>query len=319
MSASEVHEASVRALDDAPRTVSLDTIAITTDRSNRRRARGRRRRGRPGATAWSIPVYAVLAGYAIVIAYPLFWMVVSSFKASTEIYADPWGLPTTWLVGNYAQAWERGISEYFVNSLIVTVVSTFATVLVAALCAYGMVRLRNRLADVILIVMMGGLVVAPQVSLIPLYRLLDAMGLLNTYWAMILPYVAFRLPMAVILIRSVFLAVPQELVDAATIDGCRSPQVLRHVYFPLSRSVLVTAAVLTAYFAWNEFLFAIVYVDSDAIRTIPAGLMAFRDALSTDWGVLLAGLVIAALPIVVVFLFLQRYFVAGVAAGSVKG
>jgi len=171
----------------------------------------------------------------------------------------------------------------------------------------------------VLVVAMGGLVVAPQVSLIPLYRLLDAMGLLNTYWAMILPYVAFRLPMAILLIRSVFLGIPRELEDAATIDGCRSFGVFRHVYLPLSASVLTTAAVLTGYFAWNEFLFAIVYVDADAVRTIPAGLMAFRDALSTDWGVLLAGLVVAALPIVVVFLFLQRYFVAGVAAGSVKG
>jgi len=294
-----------------------DTITLITVEPERTRAR-RRRRVNPW-TPWNIPAYVVLAVYAIAIAYPLFWMVVSSFKASTDIYADPWGLPSTWLVGNYAAAWDRGISDYFVNSLIVTVVSTVATVLIAALCAYGMVRLSSRVASVVLVVIMGGLVVAPQVSLIPLYRLLDSFGLLNTYWAMILPYVAFRLPMAIILIRSVFLSIPLELVDAATIDGCRSLQVLRHVYFPLSRSVLVTAAVLTAYFAWNEFLFAIVYVDADAVRTIPAGLMAFRDALSTDWGVLLAGLVIAALPIVILFIALQRYFVAGVAAGSVKG
>lgn len=319
MSASDVHEASVRSLSELTRTAPLDTVAITTSRRHRRRLPLGGRRHSTTWSAWNIPVYAVLAIYAVIIAYPLLWMVISSFKASTDIYADPWGLPTTWLVGNYAQAWDRGISDYFVNSLIVTVISTVVTVLAAALCAFGMVRLSNRVANIVLIAMMGGLVVAPQVSLIPLYRLLDAMGLLNTYWAMILPYVAFRLPMAVILIRSVFLAVPVELVDAATIDGCRSLQVLRHVYLPLSRSVLVTAAVLTAYFAWNEFLFAIVYVDSNAIRTIPAGLMAFRDALSTDWGVLLAGLVIAALPIVIVFVLLQRYFVAGVAAGSVKG
>lgn len=317
MSTSDVRDASRAALDARPRTGPLDTVAVTTRQPRRERARRRRRVNR--WSAWNVPVYAVLAVYAIAIAYPLFWMIVSSFKASTDIYADPWGLPTTWLVGNYAAAWDRGISEYFLNSLIVTLLSTVITVLAAALCAYGMVRLSSRVANIILVIMLGGLVVAPQVSLIPLYRLLDAMGLLNTYWAMILPYVAFRLPMAVILIRSVFLAVPKELVDAATIDGCRSPQVLRHVYFPLSRSVLITAAVLTAYFSWNEFLFAIVYVDADAVRTIPAGLMAFRDALSTDWGVLLAGLVIAAAPIVVVFLSLQRYFVAGVAAGSVKG
>lgn len=268
---------------------------------------------------WNSPVYVLLAIYAIVIAYPLIWMVISSFKTSAEIYGDPWGLPQTWLVQNYAQAWEKGISGYFVNSLLVTVVTTIATVLLAALCAYGMVRMANRVAGVVLILAMGGLVVAPQVSLIPLYQMLDALGLLDTLWAMILPYVAFRLPMAILLIRSVFLAIPLELVDAATIDGCRSLGVFRHVYLPLSRSILVTAGVLTAYFAWNEFLFAVVFVNSDSSRTIPAGLMSFRDALSTEWGVLLAGLVIAALPIIIVFLLLQRYFVAGIAAGSVKG
>jgi raffinose/stachyose/melibiose transport system permease protein len=268
---------------------------------------------------WNSPVYLLLAVYAIVIAYPLIWMVISSFKTSAEIYGDPWGLPQTWLVQNYAQAWEKGISGYFVNSLVVTVVTTIATVLLAALCAYGMVRMANRVAGAVLILAMGGLVVAPQVSLIPLYQMLDALGLLDTLWAMILPYVAFRLPMAILLIRSVFLAIPLELVDAATIDGCRSLGVFRHVYLPLSRSILVTAGVLTAYFAWNEFLFAIVFVNSDSSRTIPAGLMSFRDALSTEWGVLLAGLVIAALPIIIVFLLLQRYFVAGIAAGSVKG
>lgn len=265
------------------------------------------------------PVYLILALYAVVVAYPLLWMLGSSFKSSKEIYSAPWSPPSVWLVQNYAEAWNRGISAYFLNSLFVTAVATVATVAVAALCAYGMTLLPGRVATAVLVVALGGLVVAPQVSLIPLYRLLDLLGLLNTSWAMILPYIAFRLPMAILLIRSVFLAIPRELVDAAVIDGCSSLQILRRVYLPLSRSVLATAAVLTAYFAWNEFLFAIVYVDSDELRTIPAGLMSFRDALSTDWGVLLAGLVLAALPIVLVFLFLQRYFVAGVAAGSVKG
>lgn len=268
---------------------------------------------------WNSPVYLLLAVYAIVIAYPLIWMLISSFKTSSEIFSDPWGLPQVWLVQNYAQAWERGISGYFLNSLLVTLAATVGTVLLAALCAFGMVRMANRTANIVLIVAMGGLVVAPQVSLIPLYQMLDALGLLDTLWAMILPYIAFRVPMAILLIRSVFLAIPKDLEDAATIDGCRSFGVFRHVYLPLSKSILVTAGVLTGYFAWNEFLFAIVFVNSDATRTIPAGLMSFRDALSTEWGVLLAGLVIAALPIIIVFLMLQRYFVAGITAGSIKG
>ncbi len=163
---------------------------------------------RPAERVRRAPVQVILAVYAVVIAYPLLWMVISSFKSSSEIFADPWGLPSVWLVQNYAAAWDRGISDYFVNSVIVTIISTVATVAIAALCAYGMVRLSSRVANIVLIVAMGGLMVAPQVSLIPLYRLLDTMGLLNTYWAMILPYVAFRLPMAILLIRSVFLGIP---------------------------------------------------------------------------------------------------------------
>lgn len=294
-----------------------DTISITVP--GRRAPHRRGQRPRLAERLGAIPAHALLTIYAIVVAYPLLWMVISSFKASRDITQDPWGLPATWLVGNYAQAWKQGISAYFVNSLVVTLVSTVATVLLAALCAYGMTMVNEKVATLALLVTMGGLVVAPQVALIPLYRFLDALGLLNTIWAMILPYIAFRLPMAILLIRSVFLGIPRELVDAATVDGANTFSIFRNVYLPLSRSVLVTAGVLTAYYAWNEFLFAIVFVDSQKLRTIPAGLMAFRDALSTDWGVLLAGLVIAALPIVIAFLFLQRYFVAGVTAGSVKG
>lgn len=273
----------------------------------------------PGDIARQSHVYLVLLVYALVIAYPLLWMVMNSFKSTREIFDSPWSPPTSWLVSNYAEAWNLGISDYFLNSVLVTTATTIGTVLLAALCAYGMVWLPSRLANAVLVLALGGLVVAPQVSLIPLYRLLDTLGLIDTHWAMILPYVAFRLPMAILLIRSVFVGISKDLVDAATIDGCNSLQVFRHVYLPMSRTVLMTAAVLTAYFAWNEFLFAIVYVNSDAVRTIPAGLMSFRDALSTDWGVLLAGLVISAIPIVLLFAFLQRYFVAGVGAGSVKG
>lgn len=273
----------------------------------------------PGDIARQSPVYLVLLVYALLIAYPLVWMVMNSFKSTQDIFDSPWSPPSAWLVSNYAEAWNLGISDYFLNSVLVTAATTVGTVLLAALCAYGMVWLPGRLANAVLVLALGGLVVAPQVSLIPLYRLLDTLGLIDTHWAMILPYVAFRLPMAILLIRSVFVGISKDLVDAAIIDGCHSLQVFRHVYLPMSRTVLMTAAVLTAYFAWNEFLFAIVYVNSDAVRTIPAGLMSFRDALSTDWGVLLAGLVISAIPIVLLFAFLQRYFVAGIGAGSVKG
>ncbi len=261
----------------------------------------------------------ILIIYALILAVPLIWMVISSFKKSSEVYGMPFSLPTRWLPENYVQAWNQGVSHYFLNSTIVTAAATVGVLLVAALAAFGMVRSGNWLARLVLLLCMGALVVSPQIAIVPLYDLLGRAGLLNTYLAMILPYMAYRLPMAVLLIRAVFLDVPKELDEAARLDGCGSLKVFRHVYWPISKGVLVTAAILTIYYTWNEFLFALIFINSDELRTIPAGLMAFRDALQTDWGVLLAGLVIAALPVIVLFVFFQRFLIEGMTAGSVKG
>jgi raffinose/stachyose/melibiose transport system permease protein len=266
-----------------------------------------------------LPGRLVLTAYALILAFPLLWMIVSSFKPTLEVYGQPWSLPSTWRFDNYSKAWEMGVSQYFVNSLFVTAITTAAVLAVAALAAYSLVRLRNWAARLTMLIVMGALVISPQVSIVPLYDLLGRFGLLDTYTAMILPYVAYRLPMAILLIRAVFLEVPRELEEASRLDGCGSLRTFLNVYWPVSAGVLATAAILTIYYTWNEFLFALIFVDSDNLRTIPAGLMAFRDALATDWGVLLAGLTIAAVPVVVVFLLGQRFLIAGITAGSVKG
>ena len=261
----------------------------------------------------------ILIIYALILAVPLIWMVISSFKKSSEVYGMPFSLPTRWLPENYVQAWNQGVSHYFLNSTIVTAAATVGVLLVAALAAFGMVRSGNWLARLVLLLCMGALVVSPQIAIVPLYDLLGRAGLLNTYLAMILPYMAYRLPMAVLLIRAVFLDVPKELDEAARLDGCGSLKVFRHVYWPISKGVLVTAAILTIYYTWNEFLFALIFINSDELRTIPAGLMAFRDALQTDWGVLLAGMTISAAPLIILFLLMQKQFIRGMTAGSVKG
>ena len=266
-----------------------------------------------------LPGRLVLTVYALILALPLLWMVISSFKPSVEVYGRPWSLPTAWKFENYAQAWEMGVSQYFVNSLIVTSITTALVLVVAALAAYSLVRMHNWVARLTLMAVMGSLVISPQVSIVPLYDLLGRVGIIDTYEAMVLPYVAYRLPMAILLIRAVFLEVPRELEEASRLDGCGSFRTFVNVYWPVSSGVLATAAILTIYYTWNEFLFALIFVNSDELRTIPAGLMAFRDALATDWGVLLAGLTIAAVPSVVVFLLGQRFLIAGITAGSVKG
>lgn len=270
-----------------------------------------------------LPVVLLLAFHAVIVLYPLVWMVTNSFKTTEEIFAASWSMPTVWVVENYAKAWQGGISAYFLNSVIVTGGTILLTLAIAVLAAFGMVRAETagagRAAGLVLMACIGGMLVAPQVALVPLYKMMQVLGLQDTRWALILTYTAYRVPITILLVRAVFLAVPRDLDDCAHIDGCSSLQTLWHVYLPMSRSILLTASVLTAYHAWNEFLFAIIFIDSDRLKTIPSGLMNFRDALMTDWGVLVAGLVISAAPIIVMFIVAQRYFLSGFAAGAVKG
>lgn len=271
---------------------------------------------------WGIGEYiclAVLIILFLMIAYPLFWMVMSSFKSYDDIYQNVWSLPEVWHVENYINAWEKGISDYFKNSVIVTVSTVVGVLLFASLAAYGLSRYNFKGLNLVLLFCMGGMMLSPQVCLIPLYSLLKVLHIHNTYFAMILPYVAFRLPISVLLIRSYFLTIPKELEESATLDGCSPFGTFIRIFVPISKPILLTCTVLTSYYSWNEFLFSIIFIDSDSLKTIPSGLMNFRDALQTDWGVLLAGMVLAALPIIILFIFMQKYFIRGMTAGSVKG
>lgn len=260
-----------------------------------------------------------LVAFAVIILYPLIWMVISSMKSYDEIYNDVWGLPSTWLLGNYLEAWSKGISNYFINSVIVTGFTILGVLLFGSMAAFALSRYRSRFIDLMLIFIIGGLMMNPQVALIPLFNILSTLDLINTRWALILTYITYRLPLAVLLLRAYFLSIPRELEESAVIDGCSEWGIYVRIYLPIAVPILVTTVVLTSFFAWNEFLFATIFIDSDSLKTIPSGLMNFRDALRTDWGVLLAGMVIATIPMIALLIAVQKYLVRGLSEGSVKG
>jgi raffinose/stachyose/melibiose transport system permease protein len=255
----------------------------------------------------------------VFVAYPLFWIVINSLKSTNEIFANSWSLPNKWLFSNYTQAWEMGVSKYFLNSVIVTGLTVFFTLLFSSFCAFGLTRFQFKGKNFLLGLISIGLMFPPQVSLIPLYKLIQNLGVYDTHWALIIPYVAFRISLIMMLIRSYFLTIPKELEEAAYIEGCSSVGIFFKIFLPLSKPIMVTAMLLTAYWAWNEFLFANIFIDSDSVKTITSGLLTFRDALYTNWAVLMAGLVISALPLIILFIFLQKHFVRGLANGGVKG
>lgn len=260
-----------------------------------------------------------LVAFAVIILYPLLWMFVSSMKSYDEIYNNIWGFPEVWKYENYIEAWSKGISNYFINSIIVTISTILAVLLFGSMAAFALAKYRSRLIDVALVFIIAGMMINPQVALIPLFNILSAFDIINTRWALILPYIAFRLPIAILLLRSYFLSIPKELEESAVIDGCSDWGIYTRIYLPMARPILITTIVLTAFFAWNEFLFATIFIDSDVLKTIPSGLMNFRDALRTDWGVLLAGMVISSIPMIILLIVLQKYLVRGLSEGSVKG
>jgi raffinose/stachyose/melibiose transport system permease protein len=262
--------------------------------------------------------WAALAALVVAVVYPLLWMILSSFKDNAEVFGSPWGLPTELRWGNFAKAANAGVLRYFNNSIVVTAASIVTTTLISAWAAYGLTRVRMPLAQPVLLLVTGGLMLAPTVAIIPLFRLLQAIGIFDTYWALIVLYTAFRIPFTTFLIRAYMIDLPREVDEAAEVDGATRTQTFWRIILPMCRPILVSAALLQALFAWNEFVFALVFISRDELKTLPVGLVDMQSRLLTDWPVQLAGLTIAAIPMIVLFLIGQRQFLRGLTEGMGK-
>ncbi|MEO5965776.1 MAG: carbohydrate ABC transporter permease [Candidatus Limnocylindrales bacterium] len=290
-------------------------MAGSVERPRYRRGLGQTVAGSIGRTV----AYLVLVVLAVAIIYPLVWMALNGFKSNAELFGDPWGLPTTWRWANFGKAWDLGVVRYLVNSVIVTVAATVSTVLVSSMAAYALTRLRIPFAPAITLILLGGMMLAPTVALIPLFRLIRALGIFDTYWALIILYTSFRISFTVFLIRAYMATLSREIEDAAIVDGANRWQIFWLVVMPLSRPIIVSAALLQALFAWNEFAFALVFINSTSLKTLPVGLLAMQGRVLSDWPVLFAALTMASIPMIVVFLLGQRQFIRGLAEGYGKG
>jgi raffinose/stachyose/melibiose transport system permease protein len=293
----------------SPTTVTADSRATSWPARTGRHA---------GRVARRLLIWIGLGVLVLAVLYPLLWMVFSSFKDNHEVFASPWGLPGELRWHNFALAGNAGVVRYFVNSVIVTSASILTTVLVSAWAAYGLVRLRVPFEGAFLGILLGGLMLAPTVALIPLFGLLQQLHIYDSYWALIVLYTAFRIPFTTFLIRAYMIDIPSEVDEAAKLDGCSPTQAFWQVILPMCRPILVSAALLQALFAWNEFVFALVFISSGDLKTLPVGLMDMQSRLLTDWPVQFAGLTMAALPMIVLFLIGQRQFLRGLTDGIGK-
>lgn len=255
----------------------------------------------------------------MIILLPFYWLIVNSFKTNHELFLNSLNIPETFQFENYVDAWVQGLSSYYKNSLIVSVISMIFIIFFSSLTAYGISRFRFKGKNLIFLLILGGMMLSEQIALVPLFKMLTSMRIYNTYLALILPYVAFRIPFSTFLIRAYMLSIPSDMEDAAYIDGYNSWQVFRYIIIPLSKPILASCALVNLNFVWNEFVFALVFIEDSALMTIPIGLMAFKGQLRINYVVMLAGIIIATIPLIVVFSFLQKQFLRGLTSGAVKG
>ena len=263
-------------------------------------------------------MWAFLLCLVVVVVYPLTWMVLNGFKTNTELFGNPFALPLQWNWDNYAAAWNRGVSNYLTTSILVTVTSTIATVFISAWAAYGLTRVNIPLNRTITALILGGLMLAPAVALVPLVRMFQSMGLYNTFWALLILYTAFRIPFTTFLIRAYMIDLPREVDEAAEVDGASRWTAFWRVILPMCRPIIISTIVLHILFAWNEYLFAMVFTSGTEMQTMPVGLTSLMSRHGTDYPVVFAGMVIAALPVVFLFFLSQRYFIKGLADGIGK-
>lgn len=274
--------------------------------------------GRVRRVAFSASVYTLLFVLAASILAPLAWMVLSGFKDNGELFGSAWSLPTQLRWSNWVDAWNLGVVNYLFNSVVVTAASIVGVVLVSSWAAYALVRIKIPFATPITLFILGGMMLAPAVALIPLFQLMEAIGLYNTLFALIVLYVAFRIPFTTFLIRAYMVTMSKEIEDAAFVDGASRWQIFWHVVFPLSRPILISAALLQALFAWNEFPFALVMINDSDLKTLPVGLLDMYSRLLTNYPVMFAGMTIASIPMIVLFMIGQRQFIRGLAEGFGK-
>jgi ABC-type glycerol-3-phosphate transport system permease component len=268
-----------------------------------------------------------LAGYALWVVFPMIWVAYSSLKADETIFRDTFALPPAgdlrW--DNYARAWgEARFGDYFLNSVLVTAVSVTLIVYLGALAAYALSRFRVRGGPVVFWLFLAGLMIPAQLAMVPLFFEMRALGLLNSRAGLILVYTANGLPFAIFILAGFFRSLPRTLYEAAIIDGCGEFAAFRRVMLPLARPGLVTVAIFQFIGVWKEYFFAFMLIGGDidgAARTLPLGLanLAITAQYRSDYGMLFAGLVLVTLPILLVYIFLQKHLVKGVTAGALKG
>ncbi|HUN10319.1 MAG TPA: carbohydrate ABC transporter permease [Aggregatilineales bacterium] len=270
--------------------------------------------------ATSLTVVGLVLG-ALFAGLPVLWLFAASFKSNTRIFAYPPQLiDDSFSLAAYSTVLTNPEQlRYFFNSYLVSILVTLFTLIVGILAGYSFSRYDFRFKNLLNLIIIGVQSVPPITLMIPYFGLIVTLGLYNSYWALILTYMVFTLPYAIIMMTGYFNTLPRELDEAVMIDGGSSFTILWRVLVPISLPGIVSVGVYTFMLAWNEFLFALTLTKTNDMRTVPIGIQLLMGQHSFEWNQMMAMSVLGSLPVLLLFLLFQRYFIAGMSAGSIKG
>jgi ABC-type glycerol-3-phosphate transport system permease component len=267
----------------------------------------------------AVILYPIFTLVALTILFPIFWMIYSSLKSSSDIFAAVFALPSQLFGGNYQTVFTSGgMGIYFKNSLIVTISSVAGLLLFTSLSAYAFATFNFRGKTALYLFMLVGLMVPAQSLIISGFKWMSILKLLSKYWALIFTYFGWG-SFGILVLRDFFQGVPREIKDAARIDGAGHWNMFARIMVPLARPSMATIAIFYFMWIWNDFIYPLVYMQTQTMYTIPLGVLFFNARYTVDWGLQMAALTVATVPPLLIYLFFQRQFVRGILAGALKG
>lgn len=267
---------------------------------------------------WIIRIVLLL--FVVLTIYPMIFVLLTSTKTTMEFYNNIWFLPKNFAWENYEYAWNVAkIGEYFLTSIIVVAITVSVTLILSAFAGYALAKLNVPKADLIMLVIFL-LTMLPSESIItPMYIIVSKLRMTGTYQSLIVPYIGWGMALTIYIYRNFFKTVPTEIIEAARIDGCSETKTFLQVVLPMMLPATATNAIFLFLGWWGEMLWASIELSTSSLKTLPLGITAFVQSSGTDWGPLCAASCIILVPVIIFFLFTQKYMVAGLTGGAVKG
>jgi raffinose/stachyose/melibiose transport system permease protein len=277
------------------------------------------RRGLIGTLGRDGLIQIILVANTFIMLAPILIMIFSAFKSTQEIFKAPFSIPDFANLVNFAKIWDQtNFLQYLLNSFVVTGASMALILTLGTMAAYALGRYRFFGASFILMFFIAGLTLPLKLAIIPLFMLMRDLGILNNQLSLIFVYTAMGLPSTVFIMTGFIRTLPNELEDAARMDGASEARIMWAIMLPLVRPAMVIAAIQNVVPIWNDFFFPLVFIQNDSLKTLPQGLTTFMGEYTTDWGVLFAGLTLSAAPIIAIYIVLSRQFISGMTSGAIK-